>query len=595
MNEFEIIAIYQEMLVSLEKIESSGHTLSAHKQMQLAEIKDITDALKKKAETFGFGDKMVAADHDIVIDPSDDLRQLIASSICSLNLKSIMQSSLELYLDTHSENGKVGRKRVWEAVQILDKYYNANVLSVSSTNINEKMQGAWKQIYGDSLKDLDILAAAHQKSAEEALAKEIKSLAAKGWVASIVRLDNYFEAAIKGKKSWVEATVASVAALGNHTNPQLKIDLREFKLPANMTDFKFLNFKFSKGKAQISGKLGLKKPVLFSHQKAVIEDHLNYFIKSVRNTVTISSLFNKDKGTKIGGSTTLLSRGLTIPITDYLTLTTKFDLGKMSWNSLPTTEALLSAKFAVQGTIDLKKLMKDEQIKGTALDNSFSKITISIAWDISIDWSETYKTRAKIQAAVTAKRKAKRAAQIKKGTDVIKKEASKLFSLANDNSVLKKINTFKKGISTKADEILDAINNKTFGKIKSAGKEMAEKAQKAYDLLENTEWFDKTIQSQAKNALNKLGNTVFNKLSGPIKTFSKVMKYGKFAGKLVPGLNAIIMAVEIGFLAYDIIVYLENNPQMSFEDHVIAGGKFFAESFVGGWFKSLDGYMLSLK
>jgi len=110
----------------------------------LAQLEDITAELKEKATTAGFGDKMVAVPY-VNINSSDDLRQLVDSSICMPKIKLKMQLKLEQYVATGINPG---RKNVWDAVQIIDKFYQANVLNVNAININKRMKDEWERIFG---------------------------------------------------------------------------------------------------------------------------------------------------------------------------------------------------------------------------------------------------------------------------------------------------------------------------------------------------------------------------------------------------------------------------------------------------------------
>ena len=53
MNKQKIIAIYQEMLASINSIKNSRQSLSGSQALQLAQLEDITAQLKEKADKAG--------------------------------------------------------------------------------------------------------------------------------------------------------------------------------------------------------------------------------------------------------------------------------------------------------------------------------------------------------------------------------------------------------------------------------------------------------------------------------------------------------------------------------------------------------------
>ena len=196
MNKQKIIAIYQEMLASINRIKNSGQSLSSGQALQLAQLEDITAELKEKADAAGFGEELVA-DNTVAVNSADDLFQLIDTSVCSADIR----KALTTLVGKNYVADALSRKKLWDALQIFDKFYLANVETVSAVTINSRMKGDWTVVFGSDKYELKLLATAYQNSAKEALLEEIKKLSPNNWNTSIVNLDKSFQVFFKGKKS----------------------------------------------------------------------------------------------------------------------------------------------------------------------------------------------------------------------------------------------------------------------------------------------------------------------------------------------------------------------------------------------------------
>ena len=272
MNEENIIEIYQELLKSIEKIKTSGHTLSSGQQIQLSQYETIVADLKAIADKKGFGDQMIAND-DIKIMAADDLFQLIEATSLNAGLKKALKEEIgKDFTDKNLSKGKF-----WKALKLMDKYYLANVDGVNAVNISTRMKGQWQEIFGIEIKELDLVALAYQESAEIALYQEIRKLQESNWTTSAKKLDGYFVEAFKGKKTWLLA-----ADSAENASLQLKIDLKEYKLPDKFRK----SIVLKNGKVMISGKLGFTAPVLGSMQEKVCNEWITLFGLGIRNTIS---------------------------------------------------------------------------------------------------------------------------------------------------------------------------------------------------------------------------------------------------------------------------------------------------------------------
>jgi len=153
MNEDKIIAIYQEFAKGIKRIQNSGHQISPEQKKKLDGFINISNDLLEKAKEAGFGDKMVL-NNDIIINESDDFHQLIEASIMNPTMKGEMKVALNKWL---TSDKKITREGVWDAVQRIDEYYQANVLTVSAIVIPTRMKGRWEETFGEKIDDLELV------------------------------------------------------------------------------------------------------------------------------------------------------------------------------------------------------------------------------------------------------------------------------------------------------------------------------------------------------------------------------------------------------------------------------------------------------
>ncbi|BDS13681.1 hypothetical protein [Aureispira anguillae] len=573
MNKQKIIAIYQEMLASIHKIKNSGQPLTEGQKIQLTQLETIANQLKSKAEAAGFGEELVA-DPTIAVNSADDLFQLIDTSVCSADIR----QKLATVVGKNYVADGLSRKKLWDALQIFDKYYIANVDKISAVTVNSRMKGEWEKIFGTDKYDLQLLATAYQNSAKEALLKEIDRLSPNNWVTKPANLDQSFKAFFKGKKSWLDSAndIAYAAT-------QLKIDAYEFPLIPDRFDTKY--FKFTNGKTQVSGKLAFGSPVLINNQEKAINGFLVDFEQAFRSTVNLKAF--KGVMPSIGGvSGTALTKGATLDL-GYVTFTLKTDLAKYGlqptkkdvdeptdnfFRKIANRGKFTAASVRFQGTINLAKLIKKTGLELPLIDVPVCNISVSCGFDVSL---------------VPIKPKVKNNSSKQKTPDADLDRPS----IENDQKALKKIQAKNDDLLKRADQLSDAIDKQDVDAMKKAANEVQETAKDAYKLLENHDWKDKSLKNKAADLLDQSAKKVYKKIAGPVAKITKALNYAKPLARLMPAVNAVLTIIEVGTYIYDFAVWFNSIEANTWEDYFIAWGKDMSQGTFGQWFRKVDTYL----
>lgn len=573
MNKQKIIAIYQEMLASINKIKNSGQSLSTGETIQLAQLEEIVAELKEKADAAGFGEELVA-DNTVAVNSADDLFQLIDTSDCSADIRKVLT---RLVGKNYVADG-LSRKKLWDALQLFDKFYIANVENVSAVTINSRMKGDWEKIFGNSNYDLNLLATAYQNSAKEALLEEIKKLSPNKWKTSIENLDASFQVFFKGKKSWLDSADDIKNAVS-----QLKIDFHEFPLVPDRFNAKF--FKFTGGKVQISGKIALQSPVTINNQEKILNGFLVDFEQALKSTINLKAFKGVMPSAGGGAAVTALSKGITLDL-GYVTLTVKVDLGKLGFQpgagdkdepadsffqKARSRTKFNAASVRFQGALNVLKIANHTNINLPGIDLAACAISISGGFNVSLN-----PVKVKVKGTST-----------KTDPDLDKP------SIDKDNKRLRDIQDKNKELAKKADQLADAVDKKDMDRLKKAAEEFQDTAQDAYELLENHDWNDKSIKNKAADLLNETAEKVYKKVAGPIGKLTKALKYAKPLARLIPGINAIMTVVEVGTYIYDFVVWFNSVDANTWEDYFIAFGETMEKGVFGQWFKRFDRYMKS--
>jgi hypothetical protein len=568
MNEDKIIALYQEFAAGIKRIQTSGYSISPEQKKKLADFQIISNDLLEKAKEAGFGDKMVA-NKDVTINESDDFHQIIDVAIMSPTMKNAMKKALKAWLNS---GNKMEREGVWDVVERIDEYYKANVVTVSAVVIPTRMKGRWKEIFGEKIDDLELVALAYQDSAEKALLTEIRNLNQNRWKAVTTRISAKFEENLKGKTVWLRA-----ADRVDNAKVQLKIDLLECDLTNK--NFKYLALK--NGKVQLSGKLGFTKPVLVSAQKKIMNDYINFFAQGIRNTITANIKEIAEKGLFQKGSSTMGTVGATLTF-GYLTITFKIDVGKTSWSeSIEKAKAGnledLPASWAVRlnAQFNIKEMLASSDLKnginGTVLNDSLCQIAISGGWDLLVNWTSFADVKIKKQ-----KEKNKKLSP-----------EDKLKAIEKDNDVAKKVKSKQDDLTKRANKLTDAIDKKDMNAMKQAANEMKETAKDIQDLVNQHDFHDPKIHKSINEGLEEAGEVIYKKLAGPISKMSKAFKYAAPFAKLMPGVNAIFTIIEVTTYIIAFVTWFNNVNANSWEDYFVAAGEHMSKNY-GGWFKWLD-------
>lgn len=588
MNKQKIIAIYQEMLASINIIKNSGQNLSKGEAIQLAQMEEITKELKEKADAAGFGEEMIA-DYTVAVNSSDDLFQLIETAACSADIR---QALIKVVGKNYVADG-LSRKKLWDVLQIFDKFYLANVEQVSAVTVNSRMKGDWEKIFGTNKYDLKLLATAYQNSAKESILKEIQQLSPNNWSTSIVNLDASFQAFFKGKKSWLDSANDIKSAPS-----QLKIDAYEFPLIPDRFKGKFISF--SGGKVQISGKIALIDPITINNQEKFLNDFIVDFEQVLKSSINIKA-FQGTMPSLGGGSATAISKGVTLDL-GYVLLTLKTDVGKISFQpGLSENDGKVDengneefntdgskkqvgfgqkvknrSKFTpiairFQGAINLLKLAAlKEGLNLPGIDLAACAISVSVGFNVTLNPP----VKPKVKSSTP-------------DMDVNNP------SVDSDNTKLRDIQEKNKELTKKADQLADAVDKKDMDRLKKAANEFQDTAKDAYELLENHDWNDKSLKNKAADLLNETAEKVYKKVAGPISKLTKALNYAKPLARLMPGVNAILTAVEIGTYIYDFVVWFNSVDANTWEDYFIAFGEDMRKGTFGQWFQRFDRYMKS--
>lgn len=568
MNEDKIVALYQEFLAGIKRIQNSGYEITPDQEEKLNTFRAVCDELLEKATEAGFGDRMILK-NKVTIKESDDLYQLIEVASMSSTMKKAMRKALSDWISSENE---INLADVWDVVQKIDVYYNANVLTVSAVVIPSRMKGRWKEIFGEKIDDLELVALAYQDSAEQALLTEIRTLTQNRWGAVTSRISDNFEANFKGKAVWLMA-----ANRVDNAKAQLKIDLVERKLPTQ--NIKYIVLK--SGKIQLSGKLGFTKPVLVSAQKNVMNNYVTFFAQGIRNTISANIKEIAEKGLFQKGSTTMGTAGITVNL-PYCAITLKIDGGKTSWaETIEKARAgdlnSLSSSWAVRLNVqvDIKKMLASSDLKdginGTVLNDSLCKLAISGGWDISVDWAAFADIETKKYKTKTGKTSPE----------------DKLKAIEKDNDVAKKIKSKQDDLAKKATKLSDAVDKKDMNAMKKAANEVKETAKDIQNLIDGHDFHDPKIHKSINKSLDEASQSIYKKLQGPISKMSKAFKYAAPLAKLMPGVNAIFTVIEVATYIIAFITWFNNVNANSWEDYFVAAGDHMSKNY-GGWFKWLD-------
>lgn len=564
MNEENIIEIYQELLKSIEKIKTSGHTLSSGQQIQLSQYETIVADLKAIADKKGFGDQMIAND-DIKIMAADDLFQLIEATSLNAGLKKALKEEIgKDFTDKNLSKGKF-----WKALKLMDKYYLANVDGVNAVNISTRMKGQWQEIFGIEIKELDLVALAYQESAEIALYQEIRKLQESNWTTSAKKLDGYFVEAFKGKKTWLLA-----ADSAENASLQLKIDLKEYKLPDKFRK----SIVLKNGKVMISGKLGFTAPVLGSMQEKVCNEWITLFGQGIRNTISTNFKDIAKKGLSPKGSTTAGTVGFTLNLPLGITLTAKIDGGKSNWSDVYTNAkegatgdlpSLFAVRFSIQ--VDVKTFIQETAmeggLKGTILDDSLCKLAISGGWDLSINWASF--------------------AEVEMNNNKVNRSKITAKDIEADNKIAQQIRDKQDELLKHADEMADVVDKKDIKAMKKSAKKMQDSALDIQKLLDSHDFNDKKVRKAVKKNVEEVSAKIYKKLSGPISEMTKAFKYSKAIAKFIPGLNALLTIYEVATFVIGFVNWFNSIEAKNWEDYFIAAGEYLSKNF-GGWHRWLD-------
>jgi len=568
MNEDKIVALYQELLKGIKRIQSTNYKISPDQEKKLDGFISVSNNLLKKAQEAGFGDRMIYKEA-ILVNESNDFHQIIEASLMSTTMKEAMKTELDTWI---ASGKKMTRECVGDAVEGIDTYYNANVLTVSAVVIPSRMKGKWKKIFGEEISDLELVALAYQNSAKKALLTEIQNFDQNNWEAVTSRISDNFEINLKNKTVWLMA-----ANRVDNAKAQLKIDLVECEL--SNKNFKY--FALKNGKIQLSGKLGFTKPVLVSAQEKIMNDYVTFFAQGIRNTITANIKEIAEKGFFQKGSTTMGTVGVTLNL-PYCIITLKIDGGKTSWAE--TMESVnkgnfnnLASIFAVRLSVqaDIKAMLASSDLKnginGTVLNDSLCKLAVSGGWDLLINWTSF--------------------ADVKTKKYKVKKEGispeNKLKAIEKDNNIAKKVKVKQDNLNKRATKLIDAIDQKDMNAMKQAANELKETAKDIQDLIDGHDFHDPKIHKSVNEGLEEVGEAIYKKLVGPISKMSKVFKYAAPLAKLMPGVNAIFTVIEVATYIIAFVTWFNNINASSWEDYFIAAGDYMSKNH-GEWFRSLD-------
>lgn len=545
MDEQKVKEIYKELYEQFNKLEATIKLQEGNVSQKISddlnEMEQLLTKLKEKAAKANID---VDGEEDIKYteNSNNDWIQLIDCSESDDKIKDVLKKHI-------ISLGKFpSAKQALDMVDIIDRYYDANVAHPTGTRVNE----VYEKIFGKpSDKEEAESKEIYQKAAYAGILKGIKSITNNWTINPDVHFHIPFVAFYKKEEALPEEVTEMNIPL------QFKIDgvQKEWGMPQT---FGFL--KFTKPTIQLSFKFSYWKDahLIRTSNEEIFGLPVESYSQAVRNTVTLNRV---GKGLAPRASTTVYSKGLVIPITESINAILKTELGainvlelsnKLKLNKDKSLSFSLGA-VRLQFNCNLIKLEpeihKQLKAKGVHLDRAI--VSGAIGFNLSLD-------PLKLTDFVELKIKKK------PRLDSKAKEVIKLDD--DDLKKLKKLEDKADALENSAEKLGKLLKDQEPSKkdFKNAAKLFKENADDFYESAQEFMKKSKATQEAAEALLEEVAEKVTKKIG------TKAMAaFAKMAGKAVPVVGAVITFVEVVTLAYDIYTYF-NNSALPWEEQVAA-------------------------
>lgn len=540
MDEQKVKEIYKELYEQFNKLEAKIKLQEGNVSQKLSddlnEMEQLLTKLKEKA-----------AKANIDVDGNDDVEYTENSNNDWIQLIDCSESDDKIKDALKKHIISLGEfpsaKQALDMVDIVDRYYDANVAHPTGTRVNE----VYEKIFGKpSDKEEAESREIYQKAAYAGILKGIKSITNNWTINPDVHFHIPFVAFYKKEEALPEEVAETNIPL------QFKYDVGEKGWGTPQT-FGFL--KFTKPTVQFSFKISYWKDahLIRTSDKEIFGLPIESYSQAIRSTVSLGSIA---KGFKPKASTTVYSKGLLIPLSESFNAVLKTDLGTFDWAE---TLKNLSPKLSSLGAVRLQfnwnlikfapEIHKELKEKGVHLDRAI--VSGAIGFNLSLD-------PLKLTDFVDLKIKKK---------PRLDSKAKKVIKLDDDDlKKLKKLEDKADALENSAEKLGKLLKEKEPSKkdFKNAAKLFKENADDFYESAQEFMKKSKATQEAAEALLEEVAEKVTKKIGE-----KAMVTFAKMAGKAVPVVGAVITFVEVVTLAYDIYTYF-NNSALPWEEQVAA-------------------------
>jgi hypothetical protein len=538
MHEQKVKQIYKELYEQFKKLKTKIELQEGNVSQKLSdEINEMEELLTKLKNKAAAANIEVDGDHDIscIENSNDDWMQLIDCSESSEDLK------IELKKHIISLGQFPSAKQTLDMVEIIDRYYDANVSHPSGTRVSE----VYEKVFGKPQEEEeDASIKMYQKSAYAGLQKGIKNITT-NW---LIKPEVHFHIPFVAYYKEMEALPKEVEKM--NIPLQFKVDLKQGKWgTAQSAGF----LKFGEPTMQLSFKFSYWKDahLVRTSNKDIFGSCIESYSQAIRNTITLKSVAN---GFKPQGSTTVYSKGLVIPFPKCGgSLVLKTDLGSFNWGEMIKNVSLKPSLGAVrlQGNFNLLTILPIENLlpEGITLDRAI--VTLAVGFNISLNPLELSDfVDSKIKKKAKLSQTAKKVVKLDKDDIEKLKELQKKVDLLEDQA--EKIGKLFKESDGKPPK----------GKFKDVAEEFKKHADDLFKDCKTLMKKSEVAQEAAEKLLKEAGEKIAEKIGKEaLKSAAKIL------GRAVPVIGAIITIIEVATLIYDIYSYF-NKSDLPWEEEV---------------------------
>lgn len=539
MDEQKVKEIYKELYEQFNKLEATIKLQEGNVSQKISddlnEMEQLLTKLKEKAAKANID---VDGEEDIKYteNSNNDWIQLIDCSESDDKIKDVLKKHI-------ISLGKFpSAKQALDMVDIIDRYYDANVAHPTGTRVNE----VYEKIFGKpSDKEEAESKEIYQKAAYAGILKGIKSITNNWTINPDVHFHIPFVAFYKKEEILPEEVTEMNIPL------QFKYDVAQGK----WGKAKALGFlKFGEPTIQFSFKFSYIKDahLVRTSNEEIFGLSIESYSQAIRTTITLDSVGKGFLPKK--GSTTVYSKGLVIPTKfESVNIVLKTDLGTFEWSEIIKLKSPKVSLGAVrlQGNWNLLKtfpeISESLKTKGVYLDRAI--VSVAYGFNLSLD-------PLKLTDFVDSKFKKK---------PKLDSKAKKITKLDDDDlKKLQKLQNKVDALENQADNLGKLFKDKEPSKddFKKAAKLFKENADDFYESAQKFMEKSKATQEAAEKLLEEAAEKVTKKIGA-----KGMAAIAKMAGKAVPVVGAVITFVEVVTLAYDIYTYF-NNSALPWEEQV---------------------------